>query len=68
MNAEGPIPQLALDRSIKMPEANGWTEQVGLLVLGGRLGDTRGEEGICHASEGKKVTSHVRSHLRWSGH
>lgn len=27
MNPEGPVPQLALDRSIKMPAANGWQKR-----------------------------------------
>ena len=29
VNAEGPVPQLVLDQSIKMLAANGWEEEVG---------------------------------------
>ena len=30
MNTEDLVPQLVLDQSIKMPQANGWVEEAGL--------------------------------------
>lgn len=40
MNAESPVPQLALDRPVKMPAANGWQKRQDFEVPAGRLGDT----------------------------
>ena len=39
LNAEGPVPQLVLDGSIKMLKANGWNFQ----VPAGRIADARGK-------------------------
>ena len=66
MNTEGPFPQLGLDRSIKMLVANelGGIGRTSSFTTG-RLADTREEKKIHHATEGERVTSHVRSKVFW---
>ena len=61
---EGPVPQLVLGPSIKMPAANGWAEEAGF-------------PGSCKQAKrhrrrkrnlpcfGGRVTSHVRSWVEW---
>lgn len=65
MNTEGPVSQLVLDRSLKMPVANDWAKEVGLSSSRSRLGDTGGGKGICHSSDGDRATSHMRSRVEW---
>jgi hypothetical protein len=53
---------LFLDGSIKMPPTNGWVEEVGL-PGSHRQARRQRREKICHALEGEKATSLVRSQV-----
>jgi hypothetical protein len=65
VNTEGPVHQLVLDQSIKMPKANGWQKKQDFLVPSGRLGDAERGKGIHHVSGGERAICHVRSGMEW---
>ena len=62
MNTAGPVPQFVFDSSIKMLVVN---ERGGIgrtsSFTTGRLAYAREEKKIPHATEGERVTSHVRT-------
>ena len=66
MNTARPVPQLVLDISIKLLVVN---ELCGIggtsSFTTGRLADAREEKTIPHATEGERVTSHVRTKVLW---
>ena len=66
MNTARPVPQLVLDNSIKMLVVNelGGIWRTSRFATG-RLADAREEKKILHATEGERVTSHVRSKVLW---
>jgi hypothetical protein len=61
VNTEGPVSQLVLDQAIKMQWLMAEQKRQEFQVPAGKLGDTGGRKGICHASSVERTISHVRS-------
>jgi hypothetical protein len=60
VNAEGPVLQLVLDRSIEIPATNGWAEEAELRGSRRQARRCKIGKGIHLVSEGERVIGHMR--------